>query len=116
MHFVRWVDAISGDNTSKERMEFPTREASKAYADDWNRFNQDKTWKAMTAVAESTCQRCKGSGMIEAQLMNPGSGAYSWHIFGCEDCFGNGVRGDETGRVYAGTCYRGERPYGVPIN
>lgn len=65
-------------------------------------------------VPERTCQRCKGSGMLEADLLNLGSRDYVRHIFGCDDCCGKGTRGDETGRVYASTSYRNERPYGEP--
>lgn len=61
------------------------------------------------------CQRCKGSGMLEADLLNRGTLEYDTHIFGCDDCFGKGARGDETGRVYAGTSYRNERPYGPDL-
>lgn len=54
--------------------------------------------------------------MLEAQLRNSGTCNYDWHIFPCDNCEGKGWRGDETGRVYAPTLYRNERPYGEPRN
>lgn len=59
------------------------------------------------------CQRCKGSGTLEAQLLNHGTKDYDWHIFGCDDCISKGIRVHEPNRVYAGTSYRSERPYGL---
>lgn len=65
---------------------------------------------------KKTCQRCKGSGTIEAQLLNHGKCDYVWAIFDCDDCCGKGYRIDEPKRVYAAEIYRNERPYGEPIN
>jgi DnaJ-class molecular chaperone len=61
------------------------------------------------------CKRCKGSGMLEAQLKNLATLDYDWAIIGCDDCRGKGDHDDEPGRVYAPTSYRNERPYGEPI-
>ncbi len=61
------------------------------------------------------CQRCKGSGMLEAQLLNHANCEYDWHIFGCDDCLSKGWRGDETGRVYVATSYMNERPFGTAL-
>jgi hypothetical protein len=61
-----------------------------------------------------TCNRCKGSGIIEGEIYSPAKCEYRMAIFGCEDCESKGWRGDETGRAYGGTSYRNERPYGEP--
>ncbi len=58
------------------------------------------------------CKRCKGSGTLEAQLLNLRNRDYEWAIFGCEDCISKGIRVHEPDRVYSGTSYRKERPYG----
>lgn len=61
------------------------------------------------------CNRCKGSGMLEADLRHHATCDYRRHIFGCDDCSGTGFRLiDEGNRVYAGTSYRNEVPYGNP--
>ncbi len=57
------------------------------------------------------CSRCRGSGMLEGDLMNHGTCTLETHIFACDDCEGKGERGDETNRVYAPTSYPNERPY-----
>lgn len=57
------------------------------------------------------CQRCRGSGTLEAKLKNLGTLEYDWHIFTCDDCSGKGERGDESNRVYCSVSYYGERAY-----
>lgn len=58
------------------------------------------------------CDRCKGTGSLEADLMNLGTRNYERHVIECPNCFGKGWRGDETGRVYGGVELKNERPYG----
>jgi hypothetical protein len=60
------------------------------------------------------CSRCKGSGMLEAQLKHLATCTFQWHIIGCPDCQGAGWRGDETGRVYTSVELHRESPYGSP--
>lgn len=58
------------------------------------------------------CQRCKGSGMLRADLRNHGNCEYETHIIGCLDCYGRGWRISEPNRVYTSTSMRNEQPYG----
>jgi len=61
------------------------------------------------------CDRCLGSGMLEVVLRDM-SGKESdscgvRHIVGCPNCY-NGVRGNESGRVYAVVEFLKESRYG----
>lgn len=60
------------------------------------------------------CNRCKGSGMLRADLLSRRDCSYITHVISCDDCQGKGYRGDETGRVYCSVTYKNERPYGSP--
>lgn len=60
-----------------------------------------------------TCQRCKGHGALQADLMNLGKREYIPSIFGCPDCMGKGERVDDPNRVYVAVSYKNERPYSL---
>ncbi len=57
------------------------------------------------------CQRCRGGGVLEADLKNLGTLDYDRHVIGCPDCSGEGVRRNEPDRVYVSVELRNEQPW-----
>lgn len=60
------------------------------------------------------CQRCRGGGMLEADLKDLGTLDYVTHVIGCPDCMSKGVRDESNSspeRAYASVPLRNERAH-----
>ncbi len=58
-------------------------------------MKNERPWGSKKYKVDNPCQRCRGTGLLEAQLKNLGTLDYEWHIIGCPMCDDKGYVTEE---------------------